>query len=120
MPHSKEPQQQHRWRKTTAEAPISYVQVITEKIQRVCHCFGIKVVCSSRGKLREALVKVKEPTPELSRKCVVYEVPCSECDHVYIGEMGRTLEKRLSEQRSAVRMTGRTGLQSMHGTKAIK
>ncbi len=29
-------------------------------------------------------MKVKEPTPELRRKGVVYEVPCSECDHVYV------------------------------------
>jgi len=39
----------------------------------------------------------------LRRNGVVYEVPCSECDHVYVRETGRTLEKRLSEHRTAVR-----------------
>ena len=72
---------------------LTYVQGITEKIQRVCHPLGVKVICSSRGKLRETLTKVKEPTPELKRKGVVYEVPCSDCAHVYIGETGRMLEK---------------------------
>ena len=71
------------------------VQGITEKIPCVCHPLGVKVICSSRGKLREALVKVKEPTPELRRKGVVYEVPCSDCGHVYVGETGTTLETRL-------------------------
>ena len=37
---------------------------------------------------------VKEPTPELRRKGVVYEVPGSDWDHVYIGEAGRRLKKR--------------------------
>ena len=50
-----------------------------------------------------SIVKVKEPMPELKRKGVVYEVPCNDCDHVYIGKTGRTLEKRLKEHRSAVK-----------------
>lgn len=54
---------------------------------------GIKVICGTRDKLRETLVKVKEPIPELKKKGVVYEVPCSDCDHMYIGERGTTLEK---------------------------
>ena len=40
-------------------------------------------------------MKVKQPTLELDKKGVVYEVPCGECNHVYIGETGRTLRKRL-------------------------
>ena len=52
---------------------------------------------------QEALVKVKKPTTELRRKGVVYEVPCNDFNHVYIGETDRTLEKRLSEHRSAVK-----------------
>ena len=64
---------------------MPHVQGITEKIERVCHPLGVKVICSSRGKLRETLVKVKELIPELKRKGVVYEVLCIDCDHVYIG-----------------------------------
>ena len=37
------------------------------------------------------------------RKGVVYEIPCQDCEHVYIGETGRTLQKRVTEHRSAVR-----------------
>ena len=53
--------------------------------------------------MRETLVKVKQPTPELDKKGVVYEVPCGECDHVYIGETGRTLRKRLTKHKAAVK-----------------
>ena len=37
------------------------------------------------------------------KKGVVYEVPCADCGHVYIGETGRTLKKRLKEHDYAVR-----------------
>ena len=48
-------------------------------------------------------MKVKQLTPALDKKGVVYKVPCGECNHVYIGEMGRTLRKRLTKHKVAVR-----------------
>ena len=53
--------------------------------------------------LREALVRTKEPQPEWKKKGVVYQVPCGDCDSTYIGETGRTLEKRISEHKAAVK-----------------
>ena len=46
---------------------------------------------------------MKNRVPEEKRTGVVYEVPCHDCDHVYIGETGRTLKKRLTEHKQAVR-----------------
>lgn len=34
---------------------------------------------------------------------MVYEVPCKDCEHVYIGEMARILYKRLTEPKEVVR-----------------
>ena len=34
---------------------------------------------------------------------MVYEVPCLDCPQVYIGETGRTLQKRVAEHRTAVK-----------------
>ena len=48
-------------------------------------------------------MKVKQPRDDKKKKGVVYEVPCGECDSVYIGETSRTLEKRLSEHKNAVK-----------------
>ena len=39
---------------------------------------------------------------DMKKKGVVYEVPCKDCPSVYIGETGRTLEKRISEHKTAV------------------
>ena len=39
-----------------------------------------------------------------SDKCgVIYKIKCSECNHVYIGETGKELYKRVSEHKLAVR-----------------
>ena len=63
---------------------------------------------------REMSGNVEQDVPELRRKGVVYKVPCSECDYVYIVETGRTLEKRLSEHRSAVRKNDRKNGIAVH------
>ena len=36
-------------------------------------------------------------------ECFVYEIPCKDCECVYIGEMSRTLEKHLGEHKNAVK-----------------
>ena len=48
-------------------------------------------------------MKVKSFTPEMSKKEVVYEIPCQDCDSVYIGETGRSLERRITEHKYAVK-----------------
>ncbi len=35
-------------------------------------------------------------------KGVVYQIPCAQCDEVYIGETGRPLKTRISEHKRAV------------------
>ena len=82
---------------------LPYVQQTSEHIQRICRQIGVKAVFKSQGTLREALMKVKNPRPQLLKKGVVYEVPCMDCNKSYIGETGRTLQKRLVEQKAAVR-----------------
>ena len=67
--------------------------------------------------MREALVKVKQPTSKLDKKGVVYEVPCGECNHVYIGEMGRTLRKRLTKHRAAVKKCDKKNDIAVHAWK---
>ena len=47
-------------------------------------------------------MRVKQPREDKKRG-VIYEVPCKDCECVYIGETSRTLEKRLSEHKNAVK-----------------
>jgi len=41
--------------------------------------------------------------PEEEKKGVVYEIPCKDCSQTYVGEIGRTLKKQISEHKQAVR-----------------
>ena len=82
---------------------LPYVRGVSERIERKCRRLGIRTTFKSKGTLREALVKTKDPQPEWKKKGVVYQVPCAECESVYIGETGRTLEKRISEHKGAVK-----------------
>ena len=68
--------------------------------------------------MREALVKIKQPTPELDKKGVVYKVPCGECNYVYIGETGRTLRKRLTKHRAAVKICDKKNGIAVHAWKS--
>ena len=54
---------------------------------------------------------------EEERGGMVYRVPCAECDSVYIGETGRTLEKRLSEHRGAVKRNDTKNGITVHALK---
>ena len=53
--------------------------------------------------MKQMLMKVKNPVPAEKKKGVVYEIPCQDCAQVYVGETGRTLKKRISEHKQAVK-----------------
>ena len=82
---------------------LPYIPGISERIYKICRPLGIKTVYKSKGTLRSTLMKVKQPRDDKKKKGVVYEVPCGECDSVYIDETSRTLEKCLSEHKNAVK-----------------
>ena len=48
-------------------------------------------------------MRVKSTRLDNRKKGVIYEVPCADCDSVYIGETGRSLEMRLKEHKYAVK-----------------
>ena len=82
---------------------LPYVPELSERIEKMCRPLGVKTVCRSRCTLRSSLVHVKQPREDKKKKGVIYEVPCKDCECVYIGETGRTLEKLLSEHKNAVK-----------------
>ena len=48
-------------------------------------------------------MKVKTKTPKDLKKGVIYEVPCTDCTNVYIGETGHNLRTRLKKHQYAVK-----------------
>ena len=82
---------------------LPYLKNTSETIQRTCKQLGIKAVFKSQGTLRQTLTRVKTPRPEMKKKNVIYEIPCKDCNMSYIGETGRSLQKRMTEHKAAVR-----------------
>ena len=54
---------------------------------------------------------------EEEKKGVVYEVPCKECEHIYICETKRTLKKRLTKHKAAVKRGDESSGIAMHAWK---
>ena len=54
------------------------------------------------NKIRSAVVQPKDKIPKEKQNELIYRIPCKNCDFVYIGETGRSLEKRLAEHKDNV------------------
>ena len=80
-----------------------YVRAVSERIEQVCRPLEIRTTFKSRRTLREALVQTKEPQLVWTKRGVVYQIPCAECECVYIGKTGRMLKKIVSKQQRAVK-----------------
>ena len=95
---------------------LPYVQGLSEKIQIECRKLNVRTIFKSSGTLRSlsVLTRVKIKTPELMKKGVVYKIPCRDCETSYIGETGRTLQKRISEHKYAVKTNNRKNGIAVH------
>ena len=82
---------------------LPYIQGVSERIARGCRVLGIRTVFISRQTLRHTLTHVKSTTLDDKKQGVVYEVPCKDCEAVYIGETGRNLQERIKEHKYAVK-----------------
>ena len=61
----------------------------------------IHPVFQQKTMLRGLLTRVKGQQKHMD-KGVVYQIACSQCDEVYIGETGRPLKSRISKHKRAV------------------
>ena len=82
---------------------VPYARGFIEQIKKMCRPLGVSTVMKSASTLRSSIVKVKLARPDMKNKGAVYEMPCKACPCVYIRETGRTLEKHLSEHKTAVK-----------------
>ena len=82
---------------------LPYVAGTSERIARILRARDVAVSYRPVSKLRDLVSRPKDPIPPMARRNVVYRIPCSECDAVYIGETGRRLQTRLGEHKDAMR-----------------
>lgn len=86
----------------TTTAGIPYVRGISEALARIFADYDLRIGHVPASKLRNELVKVKDPLPDNRFPGVVYRVPCADCNHVYIGETGK-FPRRMKEHERDVK-----------------
>lgn len=90
---SQEPQEEASGRQVYAAIP--YVPGVSEKISKILKQGDIRVAHKSK-RLRNQLVRVKDPIEPGKRKGAVYQITCS-CGSSYVGESGRPKNVRMKE-----------------------
>ncbi|XP_072179174.1 uncharacterized protein [Diadema setosum] len=104
-----------RKKRATSEEParfkstvvLPYVDSIAHTLRRRLEKHDIRVVFKSDTILNQ-LVLPKDPVLPDRRDGVVYKIPCSTCEKVYIGETGRPVGERMHEHRRRNVRLGRT------------
>ncbi|XP_057291948.1 uncharacterized protein LOC130614539 [Hydractinia symbiolongicarpus] len=86
-----------------ASAFLPFVPGTSEILRRVLRQHKIKCILTSKDTLRSTLSKPKDKINLEEQNNVVYEIPCKDCDAVYIGETKRKFKQRVQEHMRAVR-----------------
>lgn len=89
----------------TATAVIPYVSRTTEQLKRIGAKYGIRMVARSQNTIKKQVNTVAPKQDKLTKRGVVYSIPCEPCGKAYIGETGRPIKTRISEHKTAVKYT---------------
>ena len=100
--HPKLPKPSQEIDKPAATVILSYIGNTFESIKRVLALLNIRTCFKPHKTLRELLVHPKDFIQDNQKKGVVYSIPCEDCDSVYVGQTGRTLEHRMKEHKRAL------------------
>ena len=84
-----------------ATTVLPYVQGVSERLVRVLNNYNIRGVMKT-STIRQQLSKPKDQIATYDRPNVIYQIPCNDCDQVYIGESLRRFNTRLSEHKESV------------------
>ena len=90
-------------------ASIPYIQITLEKVRRILNEAEVKVAVRPVRTTGQILPSKDPQNPE-EKICVVYQVPCSDCNFVYIGQTKRDLKSRLAEHKLAIKTKNRKNL----------
>ena len=82
---------------------VLYIKGASEKVDKILQRHGYKLGHKLTHTLESKLSKLMDIRPDSDKCGVIYKIKCNECNHVYsIGETGKELYKRVSEQKLAV------------------
>ena len=79
------------------------IQRVSDKIQRVLNSVGVKVALKRFLTIGGYLPSLKDPILTSEKSCLIYKIPCNDCEFSYIGQTKRDLKARILEQQRAIR-----------------
>ncbi|XP_050497674.1 uncharacterized protein LOC126878811 [Diabrotica virgifera virgifera] len=82
---------------------LPYIPFLTPKLLKLFKGLeNIKIATRNVKTIAHLYTKTKDPLTTKESSKVVYQIPCSDCDKVYIGETSRTLHSRIISHRSDI------------------
>lgn len=81
---------------------LPLINDLTNKLTAILKTEDIKIAKCNKHKIGNIFTKLKDPLPKEKRWDVVYSVPCSNCDLVYIGQTSQQLKQRLTQHKSDI------------------
>ena len=81
---------------------ITYIQGTSEEVRRILNEAGVKVAMRPVRTIGQIL-PFKDPHDPEEKSCAVYQVPCSDCNFVYIGQTKQDLKSSLAEHKLAIK-----------------
>ena len=82
---------------------VPYIKGASERVDKILQRYGYKLGHQLTHTLESKLSKLNDMRPDSDKCSVIYKIKCNECNHVYIGETGKELYKRVSEHMLSVR-----------------
>ena len=78
---------------------VLYIDRVSQKIQKPCQKYGIKTASRNQRKNNCNFDKLKDKDKIGLRSHVVYEIPCKDCDNVYIGQTNQYLKNHMYQHK---------------------
>lgn len=78
---------------------IPYIQGLTESLTRILNTETSKIVSYNTKTVGNLFSKIKDKVPLKLRSNVVYEIPCKNCDCIYIGQTKQYISRRIQNHK---------------------
>ena len=88
----------------TRRVVLPYVRGCSERICRILKRFNIFSCYKPFNKLCNIFNLPKDPIPTNFLSGVVYEIPCKDCECVYVGQTKNSLKTRIAQHQAACRL----------------
>ena len=82
---------------------LPYINKISEITARILEKYNLKVAHKPTNKMKSLFNKHKDKPNNEDKQNAVYQIPCQDCEKVYIGKTSKTIKSRITEHKNAIR-----------------